>query len=575
MSNIGFKVNVNNQNLIKFSEEIGNPIAWNEFVSCAVTLNAIDGPFANTKASYIYGNAGAANFFAQNSLMYDYGYGPKVCSIYAKANTASIFTFNSFHQQASGFEVNTSFDLSNGTITSQSEYGQIIPVGNDWYRCVIYVPAKANLSLYDWWCYRIWPNGRGNGASTGCYFYGAQCNNGTVLLPYTKTTASIVNDYYHDSPDIGDLLVSRDIFTEGGLWGWGHNITGNLGDNSTINKSSPVQTICGGNNWKSISTGYSGYFQSAFIKSDGTLWTCGYNNVGQLGDNTQINRSSPVQTICGGNNWKQVSGGVYLTAAIKTDGTLWTCGANSSGQLGDNSTISKSSPVQTICGGNNWKQVSCGGGFILAIKTDGTLWGWGENNYGKLGDNSTTNKSSPVQTIAGGNNWKCVSELQNGTVAIKTDGTLWAWGINSSGQLGDNSTIDRSSPIQTICGGNNWKEVSCGDFFTFAIKTDGTLWLWGGNSYGQLGDNSSTHKSSPIQTIAGGTNWKIIASNTNTSIGIKTDGTLWTWGLNGNGQLGDNTIINKSSPVQTVAGGNNWKSVEGFCSHTFAIKDLS
>ncbi len=141
-----------------------------------------------------------------------------------------------------------------------------------------------------------------------------------------------------------------------------------------------------------------------------------------------------------------------------------------------------------------------------------------------------------------------------------SSGGLWLWGRNYYGQLGDNTIADKSSPIQTIAAGTNWKLVSCGDYNTEAIKTDGTLWLWGHNNFGQLGDNTTTNKSSPVQTIAGGTNWKLVNAYYSHTAAIKTDGTLWLWGRNNYGQLGDNTTTNKSSPVQTIAAGTNWET---------------
>jgi len=361
-----------------------------------------------------------------------------------------------------------------------------------------------------------------------------------------------------------------DRYANGGLWGWGYNSSGDLGDNTTTAKSSPVQTIAGGNNWKQV---YVGDFHTAAIKTDGTLWLWGSNDngYGNLGDNTTTNKSSPVQTIAGGTNWKQVAAGNYNTAAIKTDGTLWLWGSNGSGQLGDNTTTNKSSPVQTIAGGTNWRQVACGS-HTAAIKTDGTLGTWGSNFNGKLGDNTTTSKSSPVQTIAGGTNWRQVA-CGSHTAAIKTDGTLWLWGWNTNGQLGDSTTTSKSSPVQTIAGGNNWKQVSCGSYHTAAIKTDGTLWTWGEGIYGQLGDNTSVNKSSPVQTVAGGNNWRLVASGFRHTAAIKTDGTLWSWGIGGSGQLGDNTTTtSKSSPVQTIAGGTNWKQVSCGREHTTATQ---
>ena len=377
-----------------------------------------------------------------------------------------------------------------------------------------------------------------------------------------------------DGSDLGDIFIPRALFSTGGLWTCGYNAYGQLGDNTVAHKSSPVQTIAGGANWKSVACGDG---HTATIKTDGTLWTWGYNAFGQLGNNNVDTVYSPVQTIAGGTNWKQVAGGQRFTAAIKTDGTLWAWGWNAYGQLGDNTDIRKSSPVQTIAGGTNWKQVSCGTLHVAAIKTDGTLWLWGSGGQGRLGDNTTISRSSPVQTIAGGANWKQVACGDSHTAAIKTDGTLWTWGFYVYGQLGDNTTISKSSPVQTIAAGTNWKYVSCGNSHTVAIKTDGTLWAWGYNINGQLGDNTIIDRSSPVQTIAGGTNWKSVSCGFYHTTAIKTDGTLWTWGPNNSGQLGDNTIIDRSSPVQTIAGGTNWKSVScggGYAgAHTAAIKD--
>ena len=167
--------------------------------------------------------------------------------------------------------------------------------------------------------------------------------------------------------DLGDLLVPRDLFSEGGLWGWGFNPSGGLGDSTITNKSSPVQTIVGGTNWKQV---ISGGYHIVAIKTDGSLWTWGYNAFGQLADSTTTDKSSPIETITSGYNWKQVSGGLYHTSAIKTDGSLWTWGHNQYGQLGDSTISHRSSPTQTIAGGYNWKQVSCGQYTTSVVKDD-------------------------------------------------------------------------------------------------------------------------------------------------------------------------------------------------------------
>ena len=387
--------------------------------------------------------------------------------------------------------------------------------------------------------------------------------NGTQLGFVSK---SLLFDIY---PSLSNVIISPK------LWLWGEAF---LGDNTTLGKSSPVQTIAGGTNWKQVSCGN---LSTAAIKSDGTLWTWGSNSNGQLGNNTitALSKSSPVQTITGGTNWKQVASNPSTVAdqrvfGIKTDGTLWGWGSNYLGSLGDNTLTNRSSPVQSITGGTNWKQVATGDYNTAAIKTDGTLWTWGANTKGEIGDNTITSRSSPVQTITGGTNWKQVSCGSSYMTAIKSDGTLWTWGSNLSGQLGDNTTASKSSPVQTIAGGTNWKQVSAGMQFVAAIKTDGTLWTWGDNYYGTLGNNTNVNSSSPVQTIAGGTNWKQVSAGASVTGAIKTDGTLWVWGDNYyNGTLGTNNNVNSSSPIQTVAGGTNWKQVSCGSTHVAAIAE--
>jgi len=382
--------------------------------------------------------------------------------------------------------------------------------------------------------------------------------------------------------DLGSKLVRKDylisvypgigqqIGIPPELWTWGNGTSGQLGDNNITNGSTPVTTFAGGTNWKQVN---SGNLHTAAIKTDGTLWTWGNGTQARLG-NAQVttNRSTPVTTFAGGNNWKQVSCGDGYTAAIKTDGTLWTWGGGSSGRLGTNDTITRSTPVTTFAGGNNWKQVSAGIVNTIAIKTDGTLWTWGVGSNGQLGNGATTGTvSTPVTTFAGGTNWKQVSAGNSHTSAIKTDGTLWTWGSGNAGRLGNAVLTNTSTPVTTFAGGNNWKQVSSGASHTAAIKTDGTLWTWGAGANGRLGNAVLTNTSTPITTFAGGTNWKqVSAANFNTAA-IKTDGTLWTWGNGTNGKLGNAVTTNTSTPITTFAGGRNWKQVSSVNTNTAAV----
>lgn len=367
----------------------------------------------------------------------------------------------------------------------------------------------------------------------------------------------------------------------GALWVAGWNAQyGQLGTGDRINRSSPVQTVAGGSNWQVISAGQS---NTGGIKSDGTLWMWGSNFNGQLGTNDLTHRSSPIQTVAAGTNWSKLKVARDHTAAIKTDGTLWLWGLNTYGGLGTNNVVHRSSPVQTVSGGSNWKEVAVGNECTGAIKTDGTLWTWGKNNDGALGSNTqgiSTRRSSPAQTVAGGSNWNTITAGDTNMGAIKTDGTLWLWGRNQYGQMGDNTIANKSSPVQTIARGSNWSQINIAFIgYVAAIKTDGTLWMWGRNTEGWCGVNDRNNRSSPVQTVAGGTNWKSTYNQTGFQTAIKTDGTLWAWGgdntsFGGFGN-GTRTPASYSSPVQVFGfvGANGWQSAtSGGGSNIYAIR---
>jgi alpha-tubulin suppressor-like RCC1 family protein len=373
-----------------------------------------------------------------------------------------------------------------------------------------------------------------------------------------------------------DVFVPVDLFREGNLQTWGKGNVGQIGDAAITNRSTPVTTFSGGTDWKQVSCGggpVSTESITAAIKTDGTLWTWGLGTSGQLGNNALTNSSTPVTTFAGGNNWKQVACGAIHMAAIKTDGTLWTWGSGINGRLGNAAITNRSTPVTTFAGGTNWKQVGCGEDTTAAIKTDGTLWTWGTGGGGRLGNASISNSSTPVTTFAGGTNWKQVDGGGFYVSAVKTDGTLWVWGGNPAFCLGIGpGTGDKSTPVTTFAGGNNWKQVSCGGFHTAAVKTDGTLWAWGYNPDGELGNASTTpDRSTAVTTFAGGTDWKQVNCGRIHTTAVKTDGTLWTWGHGGDGRLGNAAITNRSTPVTTFAGGTNWKQVESGGYHTIAV----
>ena len=358
------------------------------------------------------------------------------------------------------------------------------------------------------------------------------------------------------------------------LFSWGYNNLGQLGLNQSDNLklSSPTQIT--GTTWRDVAnTG--GYKPSTSIasKTDGTLWSWGRNDQGQMGVNDRTHRSSPVQIP--GDTWtgtfETTSAAYFHSLAIKTDGTLWSWGYNGAGELAQNNLTKRSSPVQIP--GTTWAKTFTGYANGYGIKTDGTLWSWGHAANGALGQNQphTSHLSSPVQ-VGSDTTWKMGSGSERNAMVIKTDGTFWAWGRNETGALGLNQgsnagqNIATSSPVQIP--GTTWSSVTTTQQGGLAIKTDGTLWAWGDNEWGTLGQNSNINYSSPVQIP--GTTWNIVDSGGHYKVrAIKTDGTLWAWGLNEGGQAGVNDGINYSSPVQVPG---TWDKIGGNNNTSFGLR---
>ena len=357
------------------------------------------------------------------------------------------------------------------------------------------------------------------------------------------------------------------------LWMWGYGGRGNLGQSNTNQYSSPVQIP--GTNWSRITTISSTYAASFAFKGDGTAWSWGHNNKGQLGQNNTTPQSSPIQ-VGTETTWSRARGGNTMFIATKTDGTLWTWGTNPEGGLGHNDQSYYKSPKQlpgTDWVTNDMSKIGASEGHMFAFKTNGSMWVWGNNYNGCLGQNSPapTHLSSPTQLS--GTTWKNAGFIGRASFGVKTNGTLWVWGSNAEGQLGQTAhaaPFNSSSPMQ-IGTGTDWDKImgsTSGGSTVGAIKTDGTLWMWGKNNYGGCGINDNVTKSSPVQVP--GTTWTDVESGGVGGAGaanvlaLKTDGTLWAWGVQDgdqDGGLGQNNVVNYSSPTQISASGTNTWSV--------------
>ena len=337
------------------------------------------------------------------------------------------------------------------------------------------------------------------------------------------------------------------------LYAWGDNTQGQLGLGDLTNRSSPV--LVGNVAWSGLSANA---LSSYGVRTNGTLWAWGNNQFGELGNGASggaADKSSPIQ-VGALTDWAKLvdpspKDQVIRCFCIKTDGTLWAWGYGGYGALGTGNTTSQSSPVQ-VGADTDWLQIASANDSSLGIRGSGgvgSLYAWGRNLVGELGQGDQTPRSSPVQ-IGGESTWTWVTGGAYQAAGIRS-GRLYSWGDNDQGQLGLGDLTNRSSPVQ-VGALTTWSKVRGGDWATFAIKTDGTMWAWGFNTFGQLGTSNTTSRSSPVQ-IGALTTWTNVFSGTGFCIATKTDGTLWGWGANHVGQLAQGNTTATSSPVQIGA----------------------
>ncbi|MDQ0059947.1 RCC1 domain-containing protein [Paenibacillus harenae] len=394
----------------------------------------------------------------------------------------------------------------------------------------------------------------------------------TLLVPFQAAAAEAGSAVAAESLNSGVTMVAGgtdhtlDLKQDGTVWAWGNNEYGQLGDGTTIDRYTPVQ-VQGLDSVVAISAG-SGF--SMALKSDGTVWAWGGNWNGQRGDSSVPYRNIPVQ-VTTLSSVVAIASGHYHNLAVKSDGTVWAWGWNIHGVLGDGrwnihdaavgegSMNGSSSPVQ-VQGLGSVVDVAAGHLHSLALKSDGTVWAWGNNDSGQHGvpggltfndgPYTTTYRHTPVQ-VQGLDSVSAIAAGYSHSLALNSNGTVWAWGSNSSGQLGDASTTTRYTPVQVTNLGSV-TAIAAGSSHTLAVKSDGTVWAWGDNFSGELGDGSTTGSSSPIQVSELDSVSAIATSDGSHSLAVKSDRTVWAWGNNYLGQLGDGTTTNRYTPVQVA-----------------------
>jgi hypothetical protein len=343
-----------------------------------------------------------------------------------------------------------------------------------------------------------------------------------------------------------EVTVSA-ICNDGQVMSWGYNQYNQVSASSTTTYNAP-EAMPALSSVKDISVG--GYHSLA-VTQTGELYSWGFNNSGQLGNGTNYAVPAP-QLVMGVSNLTAVeAGGSQFSLALQAGGTVLSWGSYTSNCLGDGSTSNRLSP-QIISSLNNITQIEAGNNTAFAIDADGNLFGWGENGYGQMGLGHTTDVSIPVFILD--SVVRVAAGLEH-TLVVRMDGTVWSWGRNDRGQLATGDTMPKLLP-HAISGLSNMASVAAGNAFSIALKSDGTVWGWGFNVYGQLGISSTSTSTAclcekvPVQTLISSVSE--ITAGSSTGLARKMDGTLYSWGDNSVGSLGNGGSSGSSVPVQVT-----------------------
>jgi alpha-tubulin suppressor-like RCC1 family protein len=356
---------------------------------------------------------------------------------------------------------------------------------------------------------------------------------------------SLISAYEQRSPAItGGANHVVALKMDGTVYAVGSNGYGQLGDGTALDSGSPVRV----SGLVDVTAVAAGDGHSVALTDDGTVWTWGANGKGQLGNGTTTDSPAPVE-VSALMDVVAVAAGSDHTIALKGDGRVWAWGENWKGQLGDGTTTDSLIPVEvsTLV---DVVAIAAGSNHSIALKDDGTVWAWGDNDDGQLGDGTTTDRPTPV-AVSAFVDVVAIAAGSNHSIALKDNGTVWAWGENKSGRLGDGTTTNRPTPIQ-VSELFDVIAIAAGKSHTIALRADGTVWAWGNNGDGRLGNGESgSYEKTPVQ-VSGLGNIVAIAAGGSSTFALKDDGSVWAWGNNDDRQLGDCTTTGRTTPVQVT-----------------------
>ena len=376
---------------------------------------------------------------------------------------------------------------------------------------------------------------------------------------------------------------SLGLASDGTAYAWGSNNYGELG-NGTISRDPnplPVAVTTTGTPMagKTITAVSAGSYYSLALAGDGTVYTWGRNNYGQLGNGTTDDSNIPVAvtttgTPMAGKTITAISAGRFHSLALASDGTVYAWGFNEEGQLGNGTTDDSNIPVAvtttgTSMAGKTITAISGGYSHSLALASNGTVYAWGYNDYGQLGNGTTTVSNKPVAVTTTGTPIadKTITAISAGyshSLALASDGTVYAWGNNGNGRLGNGTTTHSNKPVaitDTPMAGKTITAISAGSSHSLALASDGTVYAWGYNGYGQLGNGATDDSNIPVAiTTAGmpmaGKTITAISAGSSHSLALASDGTVYAWGFNEEGQLGNGTNVDSNLPVATIMPSN-------------------